>query len=68
MFEDTINNVLHTKEHFGNIVKDSFGASVINDVMDPLETEEQKLHHEYEIAETKMAQIKAMTVELRLIV
>ncbi len=68
MFEDTINNVLHTKEHFGNIVKDSFGASVINDVMDPLETEEQKLHHEYEIAEMKMAQIKTMTMELRLIV
>ena len=44
MFEDTINNVLHTKEYFGNIVKDSFGASIINDVMDPLETEEQKLH------------------------
>ncbi len=68
MFEDTINNVLHTKEHFGNIVNDSFGASVINDVMDPLETEEQKLHHEYEIAEIKMAQIKTMTMELRLIV
>lgn len=68
MFEDTINNVLHTKEHFGNIVKDSFGTSVINDVMVPLETEEQKLHHEYKIAEAKMAQIKAMTMELRLIV
>ena len=68
MFEDTINNVLHTKEHFGNIVKDSFGTSVINDVMVPLETEEQKLHHEYEIAEVKMARIKAMTMELRLIV
>jgi len=68
MFEDTINNVLHTKERFGNIVKDSFGASVINDVMEPLETEEQKLRHEYEMAEIKMAQIKMMTVELRLIV
>ncbi len=68
MFEDTINNVLHTKENFGNIVKDSFGASVINDVMAPLETEERKLHHEYEIAEAKVAQIKMMTMELRLIV
>lgn len=68
MFEDTINNVLHIKENFGNIVKDSFGASVINDVMAPLETEERKLHHEYEIAKAKMAQIKVMTMELRLIV
>ncbi len=68
MFEDTINNVLHTKENFGNIVKDSFGASVINDVMAPLEAEELKLHHEYEIAKAKMAQIKVMTMELRLIV
>ena len=68
MFEDTINNVLHTKNNFSDNVRDAFGSSIVDDILSPLESEEQSLHNEYEAAELKMAQIKATTMELRLIV
>lgn len=68
MFEDTINNIVRTEENFSGSVKDSFGKSIVSDVLEPIESEEKRLHYEYEMAEAKIAQIKAMTVQLRLIV
>ncbi len=68
MFEETINGVKQVKEDFSNQVRDSFGSSIISDVFENLEKEEEKLRLEYEIAETKMSSIKAITAELRLII
>lgn len=68
MFEDTINNVMWTKENFSSHVRDSFGDSIVSDILEPIESEEQKLHHEYGMAEAKMTAIKVITAELRLIV
>lgn len=67
MFEDTINNVMRTKDSFSSSVRDSFGASIVEDVLEPLEKEERLLHDGYSLAEAKMAQIRIMTAELRLI-
>lgn len=68
MFEDTIENVMQTKENFSGHVRDSFGNSIVSDIMDPLESEEQKLCHAYEAAEVKMTEIKVITAELRLLI
>ena len=67
MFEDVINRVRQVKEEFQDHISDSFGRSIVNDVFDPLEAEEQKLHYEYEMAEGKMNEVKVLTAELRMI-
>lgn len=68
MFEDTINNLRRTKESFGSQVRDSFGESIVGNVIEPLEGEEEKLYQAYEAAKAKMAEIKVITAELLLIV
>ena len=67
MFEDVINYTSRTKEKFGDHVRDSFGDSIVTDILTPLEDEEKRLHQEYEIAEAKMNEIRLITAELRLI-
>ena len=67
MFEDIINDTARTKANFSSHVRDSFGDSVVSDVLEPIESEEERLHHEYELAEAKMTEIKMITAELRLI-
>ncbi len=67
MFEDLISYTARTKDNFTDHIRDSFGTSIVNDVLIPIEDEEKRLHQEYEIAEAKMSEIKLITAELRLI-
>lgn len=67
MFEDIINDTARTKDNFSNHVRDSFGDSIVSDVLEPIESEEERLHYEYELAAAKMTEIKMITAELRLI-
>lgn len=67
MFEETISHVTRTKDSFSGSVRDSFGNSIVEDILEPIEREERMLHNEYSLAEAKMAQIRVMTAELRLI-
>lgn len=67
MFEDTINALKNTQFEFDSKVKDSFGKSIDENVFEPINEELEKLKHEYELAELKMNEIKALTLELRLI-
>jgi len=67
MFEDIINDTARTKDTFSNHVRDTFGDSIVSGVLEPIESEEERLHHEYELAEVKMAEIRMITAELRLI-
>lgn len=68
MFEGTINEVRQVNEEFGGQIRDSFGSAIAADVFEPLGKEEQKLHYEYEMAEAKMTEIRAITAQLSLII
>ena len=67
MFENVINDTVRTKDNFSNHVRDNFGDSIVSDVLEPIESEEERLHYEYELAAAKMTEIKMITAELRLI-
>ena len=67
MFEDIINDTARTKDNFNSHVRDTFGDSIVSDVLEPIASEEERLHQAYELAAAKMTEIKMITAELRLI-
>ncbi len=67
MFEDTINALRNTQSEFDSKVNDGFGQSIDEKVFEPVNEELEKLKHEYELAELKMNEIQALTLELRMI-
>jgi hypothetical protein len=68
MFEEPRNNLAHTKSEFDNVVKDSFGKSIDDNVFEPVEKELGCLENEYSVAEIKRNEIRMITMELRTIV
>lgn len=68
MFEDTNGRLKQSRSTFNSKVRDSFGRSIDDNVFEPTDTELGRLESAYVEAEMKMAEIKAITFELRTIV
>lgn len=68
MFEDTYGRLRQIQSTFDSKVQDSFGRSINDNVFKPTDTELGRLETAYAEAEMKMAEIKAITFELRTIV
>ena len=68
MFEDTIGRLRQSQSTFRSQVRDSFGREIDDKVFEPIDAELGRLKMAYTEAEMKMAEMKVITVELRMII
>lgn len=68
MFEDVIGNLRQSKMQFDSKIKDSFGRSIDDTLFEPAENEVHKLETAHRESEMKIAEIRAITAELRTII
>lgn len=67
MFSESRGQLENSKSLFSEKINDSFGDSIVRDVFEPLECEQQKLDFSWEEAEVKKAEIMSILIELRTI-
>ncbi len=68
MFEETNARIHQCQSEFNAKIQDSFGKSIDGAVFIPLEEELDALTFAYQEAEIKIAEITAITMELRMII
>lgn len=67
MFNENRQKLAGCKNAFYDQVRDSFGASIVADMFEPLESALDNLQQGYEQAKMEKAEISLLTAELRMI-